>query len=122
MFQRTLLPLFLCLFALPAAAQQPAANRAPGQAPPPAEVPEPPPLPTPLQSGEQITPDVTIKQDDRGTVEEYRVNGRVYMMKVIPTSGPPYYLVDHDGDGLLEARHDRLGPTFTPPQWILHAW
>jgi hypothetical protein len=116
------LPLLLCLFALPAAAQQPPANPAPRQAPPPAEVPEPPALPTPLQSGEQITPDVTIKQDDRGTVEEYRVNGRVYMMRVVPTSGPAYYLVDHDGDGLLEARHDRLGPNYTPPQWILHSW
>ena len=35
-------------------------------------------------------PEVTIRQEGDRTVEEYRVNGFLYAIKVIPNSGAPY--------------------------------
>ena len=66
-------------------------------------------------------PEVTIIKRKDATIEEYRVNGRLRYAKIIPTSGPAYYLVDTDGDGDLETRHDDLT---NPPiqQWILYQW
>ena len=90
---------------------------------PPALTPvEPPPVPQPVQSGEPLEPEVTIIQSDRGTLQEYRVNGQLYMIKVIPTKGFPYYLVDTDGDGSLETRRNDLDPGFLVPRWVLFSW
>ena len=62
-------------------------------------VPEPPELPDPLVSGQPIEPEVTIIRTDEEVIEEYRMNGRLYQVKVTPVIGPVYYLVDRDGDG-----------------------
>ena len=35
-------------------------------------------------------------------VTEYRVQGQLRMVKVVPTRGPTYYLVDRDGDGRMD--------------------
>ncbi|MDH5179882.1 MAG: DUF2782 domain-containing protein [Gammaproteobacteria bacterium] len=66
-------------------------------------------------------PEVTIIKRKEMTVEEYRVNGRLRYAKIIPTKGPAYYMVDTDGDGLLDTRHGDLS---NPPiqQWILYKW
>ena len=66
-------------------------------------------------------PEVTIIKRKGATIEEYRVNGRLRYAKITPITGPPYYLVDTDGDGDLETRHDDL---VNPPiqQWILYQW
>jgi len=85
-------------------------------------VPEPPPLPERLQSGETIEPDVTIVRGDKQTVMEYRINGQLRAIKVIPDVGPPYYLVDANGDGTLETRNDRLGGNFLLNQWVIFSW
>jgi hypothetical protein len=78
----------------------------------------PPPV---LQSGEAIEPEVTIKQDEQETVYEYRVNGQLTLVRVIPKVGPPYYFVDSDGDGELDMR--REGPVNdSVNQWILFRW
>ncbi len=69
-----------------------------------------------------LQPDVVIKQDKRGLIEEYRINGRVYMIKVTPKKGPPYYLVDSDGDGELESRKNELAPNLLIPSWVLFRW
>lgn len=80
-----------------------------------------PPLPPPLQSGEALEPDVTIIQRDDEKVYEYRVSGRVYMVKVVPVVGPAYYFLDQDGDGELDAT--RYGPEeVSVPQWVLFRW
>lgn len=45
-------------------------------------------------------PEVTIVKKDNGEmVEEYRMNGELYMMKVTPANGVPYYLHKEDQDG-----------------------
>jgi hypothetical protein len=80
----------------------------------------PPALPRDDQEG--IEPEVTIiRQQDR-TIEEYRVNGQLYMIKVTPSKGYPYYLVDADGDGNLETRRNELDPRILVPSWVIFRW
>lgn len=68
-------------------------------------------------------PDVTIIQRGQETVQEYRSGGQLYMVKVIPAKGQPYYLVDTDGDGNLETRrNDLVSPDVVTPQWVLFRW
>lgn len=80
-------------------------------------IPEPPPPPAGMQddAGE---PQVTIKKQEGGTVEEYRANGRLYMIKVTPAHGHPYYLIDQRGDGQF-TRQDNLDSGVRVPQWVL---
>ena len=65
-------------------------------------VPETPEPPLPVQSGETLEPDITIIRKGKNTVQEYRRGGRLYMIKVIPDIGPPYYFVDNNGDGKMD--------------------
>jgi len=68
-------------------------------------------------------PAVTIRQlGERGSVEEYRVGGVLYMIKVVPAKGVPYYLVDTDGDGNLETRYSQLQDGMLIPAWVLLRW
>jgi hypothetical protein len=87
------------------------------------DVPEPPevPLPEVIVDGEVIEPEVTIIKREEGTIYEYRINGQLYMVKVQPDAGPPYYMVDRDGDGEFDSRS--TDPTnISVPQWILLRW
>jgi hypothetical protein len=54
-------------------------------------------------------------------IYEYRSKGKLYMVKIDPLAGAPYYLFDSDGDGELDAREDR-GPNLSVPQWLLFRW
>ncbi len=54
-------------------------------------------------------------------VEEYRVNGRIFMIKITPAKGFPYYLIDTDGDGDLDSRRNDLEGR-PVNQWILFRW
>lgn len=85
------------------------------------DAPAPPDLPDPIESGEAIEPEVTIIQRDDATIEEYRINGQLYMVKVTPVVGPPYYLIDNDGNGSMETRSNIYNDV-TVPQWILFTW
>lgn len=87
-----------------------------------APVPEPPTIPDPLQSGQAIEPQVTIIRKDDAIIEEYRLDGRHYMTRIIPAVGPAYYLVDRDGDGQMETRMSEIYDDFTVPQWVLFSW
>ena len=62
---------------------------------------------------------VNIIKQTETTVEEFRSGGRLYMIKVTPKVGPPYYLVDDRGDGKF-ARQESLDSGLRPPQWIIH--
>lgn len=88
----------------------------------PEQFPEAPPPPPKVQSGEALEPDVTIIRRETQTIEEYRVNGQLYMIKVNPDFGPSYYLMDTDGDGNLETRRHELAPGFQIPGWVLFRW
>ena len=85
-------------------------------------VPEPPDIPPRVQSGETLEPDITIIRGTKETVTEYRVNGRLYAVRIEPGAGPGYWLVDADGDGVLESRRTRLGPEFAIPAVVIFSW
>jgi hypothetical protein len=84
-------------------------------------VPEPPELPDPVASGESIEPEVTIIRKDDAVIEEYRVNGQLYMVKITPVVGPAYYLKDMDGNGKLDPTHYELKDPEVP-EWVLFTW
>ncbi len=64
------------------------------------------------------TPEVTITQQSETLVEEYRSHGRLYMIKITPKHGVPYYLIDERGDGKF-ARQDNLDSGLRVPQWTI---
>jgi len=64
-------------------------------------------------------PAVTITKQTGQTIEEYRVGGQLYMIKVVPKHGKPYYLIDDRGDGKF-VRQETLDNGFRVPQWIIH--
>jgi len=67
-------------------------------------------------------PEITISRSQSETIEEYRANGRLYMIKITPRKGFVYYLVDTDGDGSLESRQNELDEGLLIPQWKLLSW
>ena len=86
------------------------------------DVPPPPARVESDNDAEQLEPEVTIIQREDATVEEYRVNGLLYMIKIKPVVGKPYYLVDKNGDGLMESKITQLYEDFRVPQWVLFSW
>lgn len=82
-------------------------------------LPAPPPPPQGLED-DPDAPEVTILQRDGDRVEEYRKNGQLYMVKVTPAHGVPYYLIDHKGDGNM-TRHDGR-PETSVPMWVIKSW
>ena len=74
------------------------------------------------REAESLEGEVTIVQGRDAVYEEYRRNGRLYMVKVTPNQGYPYYLVDSDGDGTLEFQRSDIGGGLLIPHWILFSW
>jgi len=68
--------------------------------------------------GPDDAPAVTIKESSQGKVVEYRANGKLFMLKVVPKVGKPYYLVDRTGDGQF-VWQGNLGSNLQPPMWVL---
>ena len=83
------------------------------------EVPEPP---LPVQSGETLEPDITIIRKGKNTIQEYRSGGRLYMIKVIPDIGPPYYFLDSNGDGTMDVRKNDLDKGSNINMWKILEW
>lgn len=77
-----------------------------------------PEIPPPPGVVDDLEPQVTITRKGTDKVEEFRVRGRLYMIKVTPRRGKPYYLVDSRGDGQMR-RHDDLSPNFVVPMWMI---
>jgi hypothetical protein len=107
--------LLLFSLALPVAAAQ-APNGRPDNLQP---VPEPPPPPPGFELDPALEPQVTIQRRGAETVEEYRLNGRLYMIKVTPANGRPFYLIDDVGRGDF-VRRDNYDTGTRPPMWVIH--
>jgi hypothetical protein len=75
------------------------------------------PLPA-LGSDQSLEPQVTIVKRGPTTVEEYRIHGHLYMLKITPAHGKPYYLIDEHGDGRF-VRRGNLDSGVRVPQWVL---
>lgn len=104
--RRSLL-IFALLLAIPAAAQQPQGLQ---------PLPEPPPPPPGYEP--ELEPQVTITQRGQDKVEEYRINNKLYMIKVTPAHGVSYYLIDDRGDGTW-SRQDSLDSGLRVPMWVI---
>ena len=82
---------------------------------------EPPP-PPPMTAEDSVDePQVTIIKQTEQTVEEYRIGGKLYMIKITPKHGAPYYLVDDRGDGKF-ARQESLDSGFRVPRWTIKSF
>src|SRR3990167_6026289 len=81
-------------------------------------LPEPPPPPPGYEPDPASEPQVTIVKRGEDTIEEYRVNGELYMQKVTPSHGVSYYLVKETVDGGW-ARMDGPGERLAIPNWVL---
>jgi hypothetical protein len=115
--RRKLLPHLVALccsaLALHAAAQQRPADLQP--------LPEPPPPPG--MPDASFEPQVTIRKQGEDRVEEHRVNGKLYMIKVTPPHGTPYYLIDRKGDGSFSRDETGVGDKgISVPMWVIHSF
>lgn len=106
--------LLLSGFSLTVFAQQPVPDNLEPLPPPPAfdVVPDAAPV---------DVPEVTITKETEQTVEEYHLNGKLYMIKITPKHGVPYYLVDDLGDGKF-VRQESLDSGLRVPRWIIHSF
>ncbi|MDO8959838.1 MAG: DUF2782 domain-containing protein [Rhodocyclaceae bacterium] len=110
-FRLSLLAL-LCTLALPAVAQTRPADLQP--------LPEPPP-PPPGLIDPALEPQVTIIKRGEDRVEEFRMGGKLYMIKVTPPHGTPYYLIDPKGDGGF-VRQDIGDKSLSVPMWVIRSF
>jgi len=66
-----------------------------------------------------LQPQVTIRREADQEVAEYRMNGKLYMIRITPKNGKPYTLVDPKGDGAFVRHDNTLSPNLVVPQWTL---
>lgn len=65
-------------------------------------------------------PDVVIRDEGDKKIEEYRINGILYSIKVTPKDGgTPYYMVRSEDDGNF-IRADK--PQMYIPSWKIFTW
>lgn len=109
---RRLMPAIFLFAALSAGAQTPPAGLQP--------LPEAPPPPAGAIDP-ALEPQVSIVKRGESVEEQFRVNGKLYMIKVTPPHGVPYYLIESRGDGTW-TRHDTLdavGSSLRVPMWVI---
>ncbi len=63
--------------------------------------------------------DIEIVVGDNKTIFEYRTNGILMMIKVVPRKGKPYYLVPADGSPHFRSL-DHSKKLY--PQWVILEW
>ena len=97
--------------ALPVAAQQ-------AKLPELQPLPEPPPPPPGYELDPALEPQVTILRRGTDTIEEFRIGGRLYMIRITPAGGRPYYLIDNHGAGNF-VRYDNFDSGLRPPMWVI---
>ncbi|HKJ10478.1 MAG TPA: DUF2782 domain-containing protein [Gammaproteobacteria bacterium] len=132
---RAILFLAVCLAAGPVLAQTGSDQQHKNQAQQLPSLQEPAPKPEPNaappakhtgngEKGKQsIEPEVTIiPGKGKEKIEQYSVNGRVYMIKVIPAKGYPYYLIDTTGNGVFDTRRGGPQPNISIPHWVIFSW
>lgn len=76
-----------------------------------------PPPPKVIEGQPLDKPTITIKKDGEKKIEEYSINGDVYMIKVTPPNGTPYYLHREERDGAWI--DDGPSPLPSIPKWVI---
>ncbi|MFA6903821.1 MAG: DUF2782 domain-containing protein [Gallionellaceae bacterium] len=82
----------------------------------------PPPALAANAVDDDLEPQVTIVKKKDMVVEEYRVGGKLFKIKVIPKIGPPYFLIDERGDGQFSRQDGPDASNMRPPQWVIHSF
>lgn len=68
---------------------------------------------------ESAADDIEIVAGEDRTIFEYRTNGILMMIKVVPKNGKPYYMVPADGAPHFESL-DHSKKLY--PQWVILEW
>ena len=75
--------------------------------------------PSSFESDYTDEPEITITKDGASTIEEYRINGQLYMLKVTPDGDfPPYYLYKENLGGIWH-RVNGIDEPLIVPQWVV---
>jgi len=80
------------------------------------ELEPPPPLPPDMDIDPDLEPQVTIIKRGEDTIEEYRMQGELYMIKVIPRIGFPYYMVRNPASS-INMHPGEPGSHISVPMW-----
>ena len=76
------------------------------------------PVESTFESDYTNEPEITITKDGKSITEEYRINGRLYMVKVTPDGAPPYYLYkETEGSGWFMV--EGISEPLIIPQWVV---
>lgn len=86
----------------------------------PVHVPPPPAIPDKFEEQSRIQADVVIRKGKNKVIEEYRINGDLYLVRIIPTVGKPYYIRYPDGAAGPAIRSDL--EEIKTPFWKLFEW
>lgn len=62
--------------------------------------------------------EITIRHDEARAYYEYRVNGQLKEIKVVPKNGKPYYLKPAGGERYIRIEESQ----FLVPSWVLFRW
>ncbi|WP_430460812.1 DUF2782 domain-containing protein [Thalassolituus sp. LLYu03] len=77
-----------------------------------------------LLSGLSVAQDpaetVTIRNDGDNTYYEFRINGEISEIKVVPIKGPAYYLIPSEQEDGDFVRKDN--PSMRVPKWVIFRW
>jgi len=55
---------------------------------------------------------VTRTESNGDRITEYRINGQLRAVQVVPSRGPAYFLYDRDGDGSIDGDRDSVPQTY----------
>lgn len=76
-----------------------------------------------LAPDQKVGSEANLKVPNGSKIEEYKLNGRVYMIKVTPPKPfPPYYLEDKAGNGRFSEVPQNDAEHLSVPQWIIFRW
>jgi len=76
-------------------------------------------LAEPLPIFNESDPEIRIRHDEERAYYEYRINGKLQEIKVVPKIGKPYYLVPEEGSGEFVRLEES---TLLIPKWVLFRW
>ncbi len=84
------------------------------------DVPPPPALPEGVDNEDSMQADVVIRKGKDKVIEEFRVNGQLYMVRITPKIGKPYYIRYPDGANGRTIRREL--DDINTPFWKLFEW
>jgi hypothetical protein len=80
------------------------------------------PPPPPGIIADDAEPQITIVKRGKDRVEEYRMKGKLYMLKVTPPDSEPYYLMDTTGDGNMVRQGSPTASGLRVPMWVIKSF